>query len=99
MRRRDFITLLGSAAAAWPVTARGQQVERMRQLAVMMTAPPSDQATQQRLAGFQRRLAELGWAEGRDVRFDRRFTGGTGERIRADVGDVVRLRPDVILAQ
>src|SRR5215468_5698527 len=101
MRRRDFITLLGGAAVPvlWPVAAPAQQGERMREVAVMITAPESDQATQQRLAGFQRRLAELGWTEGRNIRFERRFTGGSAESIRANVTAIVAERPDLILAQ
>jgi putative ABC transport system substrate-binding protein len=98
MRRRNFITLLGGAAA-WPLAARAQQPERIRLVAIMVTAQENDQATQPRVAGFQRRLAELGWAEGRNIRFERRFTGGSTESIRANVTAMVSLRPDLILAQ
>ena len=99
MQRRKFITLLGGAAAAWPLAAGAQQPERVRQVAIMVTAQDSDQATQQRVAGFQHRLAELGWTEGRNIRFERRFTGGTPESIRAGVTAIVSSRPDLILAQ
>jgi putative ABC transport system substrate-binding protein len=101
MRRRDFITVLGGAAAPlfWPPAARAQQGDRMRRVAVMMTAQPDDNATRQRLLGFQRRLTELGWTEGRNVRFEQRFTGGSPDSIRANVAEIVAVRPDLIVAQ
>jgi putative ABC transport system substrate-binding protein len=101
MNRRAFLTILGGGALPllWPAAGRAQQGERMRQVAVMMTAQPDDDATRQRLLGFQRRLTELGWTEGRNVRFERRFTGGSPASIRANVTEIVSLRPDLILAQ
>ena len=67
--RRDFITLLGSAAAAWPLAARAQQSERIRHVAVLMGAGDDPQG-QFWIAGFQQRLAELGWLNGRNVQVD-----------------------------
>jgi putative ABC transport system substrate-binding protein len=66
MRRREFTTLLGGAVATWPVAARGQQPERIRQIAVLMGAGDDPQG-QSWIAGFQQRLAELGWMDGRNV--------------------------------
>jgi putative ABC transport system substrate-binding protein len=67
MRRRDFITLLGGAAAAWPLAARAQQADPMRRVGVLAN-PETDPATQARLAAFRQGLAALGWIEGRNVR-------------------------------
>jgi putative ABC transport system substrate-binding protein len=94
--RRHFITLLGGAAAVWPLAARAQQPRR---IGILLTGQESDPATQGWIAVFQRRLGELGWIEGRNVRFERRWAGGNPERIRADVAEIVGLGPDVILAQ
>src|SRR5437879_3644479 len=96
--RREFIAGL-SGAAAWPMVARGQQTERMRRVGMLMTVQESDPGTQGYITIFQRRLAELGWAEDRDVRFNRRWAAGNPERIRANAAEIVGLRPDVIVAQ
>jgi putative ABC transport system substrate-binding protein len=95
MRRREFITLLGGAAA-WPLAARAQQ---LRRIGILMTVQEGDPATQVWLAGFKRRLSELGWTEDINVRFLRRWAGGDPERIRANVAEIIDLGPDVILAQ
>jgi putative ABC transport system substrate-binding protein len=99
MKRREFIALLGGAAVAWPLAARGQQREPMRRIGILLTVHESDPATQAWLAGFQRRLRELGWTDDRNVRFERRWAGGDPERMRANIAEVVGLAPDVILAQ
>ena len=70
MRRREFITLLGGAAAAWPLAARAQQRERMRRIGVLMTLAADDPEGQARLAAFLQGLQELGWTDGRNVRID-----------------------------
>jgi putative ABC transport system substrate-binding protein len=98
MIRREFITLLGGAAA-WPLAARAQQGERMRRIGILLTVQDSDPATQGWLAAFERRLNELGWIDDRNVRFERRFAGGEPARLRTNIAEMVRLAPDVILAQ
>ena len=71
MRRRDFIAVVGGAAA-WPIAVRGQQAERMRRIGVLMAATADDRENQTRIGAFQQGLAALGWTEGRNVRNRRR---------------------------
>jgi putative ABC transport system substrate-binding protein len=97
MRRRDFIVGLG--AAAWPVVARAQQGDRMRRIGVMEPgSAENDPVAQMRLSAFRQALQELGWTEGRNVRFDYRWPSGDRELIRKDAAELVALAPDVILA-
>jgi putative tryptophan/tyrosine transport system substrate-binding protein len=98
MRRREFITLLGGAAAAWPLAARGQQGERMRRVGVLQTTAADDPDGQARNAGFLQELQKLGWTEGRNIRIDVRWNAGDVERIRRDAADFVALAPDAIVA-
>jgi putative tryptophan/tyrosine transport system substrate-binding protein len=97
MGRREFITLLGSAAAAWPLTLRAQQSDRMRRIGVLLPDSENNPEVQARLAALKPRLQDLGWTNGRNVRFDYRFTGGNDERIRIGAGELVAIAPDVIL--
>ena len=76
MRRREFVTLIGGAAAAWPLAARAQQPERMRRIGVLMPLAADDPEAQARLAAFLQALKELGWSDGRNVRIDYRWAGG-----------------------
>jgi putative tryptophan/tyrosine transport system substrate-binding protein len=96
MKRRDFITLLGSAAATWPLAARAQEPERMRRIGVIMGFAENDKVWQAYLATFTRRLQDFGWSEGRNIRFDYRFTGDSTERMRTAAAEVVGMAPDVI---
>jgi len=73
MRRREFITLLGGAAATWPVAGRAQQPERVRRVGVLMSLAADDKEGQARLTAFLQGLQELGWIDGRNVRFDTRW--------------------------
>ena len=66
MRRRDFITALGGAAAVWPLAARAQQSVRMRRIGVLINTTESDSEGQARVAAFREELAKLGWTDGRD---------------------------------
>src|SRR5215467_3158752 len=77
MKRRDFITLLGGAAAAWPLAARAQQGERMRRIGVLTNLAENDPEGQVRHAAFLKGLQELGWLEGRNLRVESRWTAGT----------------------
>ena len=97
IRRREFITLLGGAAA-WPLGAAAQQPERVRHIGVLMTQPADDPDGQARVAAFLKGLRELGWIEGRNIRLDYRWGGGDVGRIRKDAAELVALTPDVILA-
>jgi putative tryptophan/tyrosine transport system substrate-binding protein len=96
MRRREFITLLGGAAA-WPLAARAQQVERMRRVGVLMSIE-NDSDGKAQLSGFMQGLAEIGWTDGRNLRMEIRWGGGDINRIRTFAKELVALQPDVILA-
>jgi putative tryptophan/tyrosine transport system substrate-binding protein len=96
VKRRAFITLIGGAAA-WPVAARAQHAERVRRVGVIMGFAENDEVWQAYLASFRQGLQEFGWTDGRNIRFDYRFTGDSEERMRAMVEEVVGLQPDVIL--
>ncbi len=100
MKRRQFITLLGGAAATWPLAARAQQQpERMRRIGVLAALNEDDPDMQARLAGFRQGLERLGWSEGRNVRIDTRFAAGNGDRHQPLAKELVALQPDVIFAQ
>ena len=98
MRRRDFIRLLGSVGAAWPLVARAQQPERIRRIGVLSSLAVDDPEGQARIAAFVRELQQLGWDEGRNVRIEYRWGAGDAERIRRDAAELVAFEPDVILA-
>jgi len=95
-KRREFITLLGSAAA-WPLAARAQQSERIRQVGVLIGVADDAQG-QARLAAFHKGMLELGWIEGRNIQFETRFSGGDGSRARAYSAELVAMKPDAIVA-
>jgi len=81
LQRRDFITLLGGVAVAWPLAARAQQRERIRRIGVLIGVA-DDAEGQARVKALQQGLHELGWIEGRNVRIDYRWTGGDATRVR-----------------
>jgi putative ABC transport system substrate-binding protein len=95
VKRREFITLL-SGAAAWPLAAHAQQGERIRHIGVLMGFAEHDEVWQAYLATFRRRLQDFGWSEGRNIRFDYRFTGEGTEHMHAAATEVVAMAPDVI---
>ena len=97
MRRRDFITLLGGAAA-WPLAARAQQPERMRHIGVLLPATENDPEFQFRLTAFQQALHELGWIVGSNVRLEIRWATPDIAKVRQQAAELVALAPDVILA-
>jgi putative ABC transport system substrate-binding protein len=97
MRRREFITLIGGAAA-WPLVARGQQGERMRRIGVLTNFAADDPGVTARITAFAQGLQELGWIDGRNIRIDMRWGGGDPDRVRRYAAELVALTPDVILA-
>ena len=96
--RREFITLLGDAAAAWPVAARAQQGEQMRRIGILVNVSESDREGRARFEAFLQGLQQLGWTDGRNVRLDIRWGAGDLDRIRRYAAELVALAPDVILA-
>jgi putative ABC transport system substrate-binding protein len=98
MIRREFITLLGGAAAAWPPAARAQQPERTRRIGVLMGYAESDSEAQANIAGFREGLQKLGWSEGRNLRIDTRFAAGSPDQFPVLAKELVAMQPDVILA-
>jgi ABC-type uncharacterized transport system substrate-binding protein len=98
MRRRQFITLLGGAAAAWPLAARAQQGERMRRIGVLLNAAADDAEYQAWVGAFLQGLALLGWTIGRNVRIDTRWATANPAEIRRHAAELAALAPDVILA-
>ena len=98
MRRREFVTLLGSAVAAWPMTARAQQPERMRRIGVLLPAAAGDRNYQAWVGAFLQGLQQSGWDTGRNVRIDTRWATTNATDIRRHAAELVALAPDVILA-
>jgi putative ABC transport system substrate-binding protein len=98
MRRREFITLFGGAAVAWPLTARAQQSDRMRRIGYVTGNAESDPEPQLWVAAFRKGLEELGWTDGRNVRIDYRFGGGDATLVPKLAKELIELRPEVIVA-
>jgi putative tryptophan/tyrosine transport system substrate-binding protein len=96
MLRRAFITLLGGAAT-WPLAARAEKSDGVRRVGVIMGFAENDEVWRAYLASFRQGLQELGWTDGRNIRFDYRFTGESEQRMRAMAEEVIALQPDVIL--
>ena len=98
MKRREFITLIGGAAAAWPLAARAQQPDRMRRIGVLMAAAADDPEYQTRMGAFLQELVLLGWTDGRNVRIDTRWATTNADEIRRHAVELAALAPDVVLA-
>jgi putative ABC transport system substrate-binding protein len=97
VKRREFITLLGSAATAWPLTARAQRPVEIRRIGVLMGLAEDDQATRARLAAFRQGLEKRGWSEERNVHIAYRFARASAQA-QLLAKELVALRPEVILA-
>ena len=97
MKRREFITLLGGAAA-WPLAASAQQGERVRRIGVLIGFDENDPEVKLRQSAFMQALADLGWNDGRNIRVDLRWAGGDTNRMQALAQELVGLQPDIILA-
>ena len=98
MQRREFIVLLGGAAATWPIVARAQQPERVRRIGVLSGLAANDPDTQARMAAFLQGLQQLGWTDGRNVQIEYRWGAGNADNIRKYATELAALAPDVILA-
>src|SRR6516165_10180808 len=98
MKRRDFISLLGGVAVAWPLAAYAQQGELMRRIGVLTPFASDDPAEQTNVLAFEQALAQLGWIDGRNARIDIHWGAGDPERIRRYAAELVALAPGVILA-
>ena len=98
MRRREFITLVGGAAVAWPLSARARQNDPVRRIGVLLPAVADDAVFQTRVAAFLQALALLGWNVGRNMRIDIRWATENAAEIRRHAAELVALAPDVILA-
>jgi putative tryptophan/tyrosine transport system substrate-binding protein len=98
VKRREFIALLGGAAATWPLAARAQQPERMRRIGVLLSTAADDPESSARTASFLQGLQQLGWIEGRNLRIDIRWAAGDAELYRKYAAELVALAPDIILA-
>jgi putative tryptophan/tyrosine transport system substrate-binding protein len=98
VRRREFITLLGGAAAAWPLAASAQQGERIRQLGVLVPLVENDAFARAQVSAFITALREAGWSEGRNFRLETRWAGPTPTDIRRHAAELVAQQPDVVLA-
>jgi putative ABC transport system substrate-binding protein len=97
VKRREFITLIGGAAA-WPLAARSQQGGAMRRIGVLLSSSGIDPEGQARIASLRLGLLELGWIEGRNITIDFRWGAGDPNRVRAQAADLVASKPDVIVA-
>jgi putative tryptophan/tyrosine transport system substrate-binding protein len=97
MRRREFITLIGGAAAAWPLAARGQQSDQVRRVGLLMGYPEGDRQARANVAAFREGLRSLGWIEGRNIQLEFRWAGGDTDKARAFAKELVGIKPDVIV--
>jgi putative tryptophan/tyrosine transport system substrate-binding protein len=98
MRRREFISLIGSAAATWPLMARAQQPEQVRRIGVLIPLAADDPEGKARLAAFLQGLQQLGWVDGRNLRVDTRWAGAKADDIHKHAAELAALAPDVILS-
>src|SRR5437660_1332230 len=96
--RREFVTFLGTAVTAWPLTARAQQGKGMRRVGVLSVSAEGDPEGNRRVSRFTQGLAELGWIDGRNVRLDLRWSAGNADRSRIFAKELVDLQPDVLFA-
>jgi len=96
MRRREFITLIGSAAA-WPLVARAQQGERVRRIGLLMGYPEGDQQARANVTAFREGLQSLGWIEGRNIQLEFRWAGGDPDKARAFAKELIGMKLDVIV--
>jgi putative ABC transport system substrate-binding protein len=99
MKRREFIALVGGAAATWPAATRAQQAEQKRRIAVLMSFAESDASARAMFEGYRNALARLGWVEGKNIQMDVRWAAGNPDRMKTFAKELVELRPEAILVQ
>jgi len=97
MKRREFISLI-AGAAAMPLAAHAQQGGRVRLVGILLSQVEGNQEAKDRVAALREALKNFGWVEGRDVRFELRYAGGSADRMRAEAVELIKLKPDVIVA-
>jgi len=97
MRRREFFRLVGGAVAAWPLTVRAQQIERMRRIGVFMPYAADFQEGHSRMAAFEQGLADVGWTAGKNLQIDIRWGGGALDRYRQYAAELIGLAPDILV--
>ena len=100
MKRREFITLLGGAAAAWPRVSRAQQQVATipRLVGLLLSQSESSQEARDRVAAVREGLEKIGWIEGHNLRFETRYANGSADRLGEEAAELVQLRPDVLIA-
>jgi putative tryptophan/tyrosine transport system substrate-binding protein len=98
LKRREFISLLGGAAVAWPIAARAQQPERMRRVGMLTAYTQEDREGRARVGAFEQALQGRGWMSGRNLRLDYRWAGSDPDRMQVHAADLARLAPDAVLA-
>src|SRR5271157_2261758 len=98
MRRREFITLLGGTAVAWPLVVHAQQPNKVRHIGVLMPNDKSDPEARAWIAAFEEGLQSLGWGQDRNIRIDYRWTGADQQRLRAAAAELVGMAPDALFA-
>jgi len=98
VRRREFITLLGGVAAAWPLTARAQQADRVRRIGVLMSYVESDTTAHQWTNAFSQSLQESGWINDQNIKLEYRWAGPNPDLLQANAAELVRLRPNLLVA-
>jgi putative ABC transport system substrate-binding protein len=98
MRRREFITLLGGATVAWPLSAHTQQVERVRRIGILLGLTANDPLGKNAIAVILHELQQLGWTNGRNMQIESRWAGGDAEDLRKHASELVTLAPDVLIA-
>ena len=98
MRRREFITVLGGAAATWPLAVRAQQPERLRRVGLLLGYSEGDTEGQASAAAFRQKLQELGWTEDRNIRIETRWAGSDPNKARTFAKELVGITPDVVVS-
>src|SRR5271163_2311388 len=97
-RRRDFFSVLGGAAATWPLAVRAQQTQGVRRVGVLMSQSENEAEGRARLDAFAQALRQFGWTDGRNVRIDTRWAAGDSAQVQKFAMELVSLAPDVVLA-